>query len=154
MPTITLSLDGHGRLSVTTSDGTLHADVAPVRCFPFTDPDRFVAFVDAKGHEVFRIDDPATLDAKARGLLTKELAKREFLPVIRRIRDVSPRSEPSTWDVETDRGDVKFILPSEDNLRRIGADGVLVMDEHGVRYRIEKIAGLDRHSRDILRRYL
>jgi hypothetical protein len=148
-----LALDAHGRLTATTADGA-HHDLSPVRCFPFTDPDRFVSLVDARGHEVLRIDDPAALEPASRELLAKELARREFLPRIKRIRDVSPRSEPSTWDVETDRGDVRFVLPSEDNLRRLPGDGVLITDAHGVRYRIVQVAALDRRSREIMRRYL
>ncbi len=150
---IRLSLDAHGRLVATTPDAT-HDDLAPVRCFPFTDPDRFVSLVDARGREVMRIDDPSNLEPASRELLTKELARREFLPQIKRIRDVSPRSEPSTWDVETDRGHVRFVLPSEDNLRRLPGDGVLITDQHGVRYRIVSIAALDRRGREIMRRYL
>lgn len=151
--TTTLTLDAHGRLSVTTSDGVLH-DLSPVRCFPFTDPDRLIALVDPRGHELFRIDDPSTLPEASRRLLEQELARREFLPVIHQVRDVSPRSEPSTWDVVTDRGEVKFVLPSEDNVRRLPSDGALVTDEHGVRYRLVRIGTMDRQSREILRRYL
>jgi hypothetical protein len=60
----------------------------------------------------------------------------------------------SQWFVESDRGPTSFELPSEDNIRRMGSDGALLIDGHGIRYRITSVAQLDTHSRRILRQYL
>ncbi len=60
----------------------------------------------------------------------------------------------SQWFVKTDRGDTSFELPSEDNIRRMGSDGALLIDSHGIRYRITSVPQLDAHSRRILRQYL
>jgi hypothetical protein len=58
------------------------------------------------------------------------------------------------WPVKTDRGDTQFQLPSEDNVRRMGEDGALVLDAHGIRYQIVSIKALDAASCRILRQYL
>jgi hypothetical protein len=149
-----LHVDARGRLSLTLASGETFADVAPFRSFPFTEPDRWISFCDEKGHEVFALADPALLAPESRALLAAELARREFIPQIRRIFSVSAGAEPTTWHVETDRGETTFVLPSEDNIRRLGADGAVVTDASGVRHRIVEMQRLDKNSRLILRRYL
>jgi len=149
-----LFLDAHGHLGARFADGREARDLVPVRCFPFAAPDEYVSIVGADGSEVAfvrRIDD---LAGESRDVLAAELARHEFIPVVTRIVDVSPGSEPTTWHVETDRGDVRFVLPEEDHVRRLGARGALIVDEHGVRYFVPDRRSLDRKSRQILRAYL
>ena len=148
----TLERDAHGRLSLTHADGTRHDGLTALRCFPLTDPDRHVALVDAKGRERWHVEELSTLPVDMRALVVEELSRREFMPVVRRIVSVQPRSEPSTWEVETDRGRTTFTLASEDQVRRLG-EGALVTDVHGVRYRIDSTSRLDAGSRALLRRY-
>ena len=100
----TLTRDGHGRLSLTRADGTVHEGVVPVRAFPISAPDGGLSLVSAEGHELQWIDRVADLPSHARDLIQAELAIREFTPMIRRITEVSTFSTPSTWTVETDRG--------------------------------------------------
>ena len=149
-----MTSDAHGRLTLHLPDGEPIVDVVPVRCFPLTEPGRLVAFVDGRGRERFCLEDPSRLDEASRRLLAAELERREFVPVIIRVCEVRPRSEPSTWEVETDRGPASFVLPSEDNVRRLGAESALVTDGAGVRWRLEAISRMDGRSRAILRRYL
>lgn len=149
-----LSQDARGRLRLTLPSGEIFEDVVPVRCFPFSEADGWISFCDERGREVFCLADPGVLQPKARALLDAELARREFVPVIRRIHSVSAGAEPTTWHVETDRGETRFLLPSEDNLRRLGPSGAVITDTHGVRYRVADLKALDAHSRKLLQRYL
>ena len=105
-----LSIDVHGRLTITTPTGEQWADVTPVRCFPLSAGDGWVAFVDPQGRERWLLEQPETLEADDRALLAAELRRREFLPRIQRIRDIRPRTDPATWEVETDRGPATFVL--------------------------------------------
>lgn len=152
-PAMVLKTDAFGHL-VLEVDGVTHVGVTPVRAFPLSDPDRAISFCDAKGHEVWQLPDLAQLAPEMRRLLETEIARREFIPEVKRVLDISAGSEPTTWHVDTDRGERRFQLPSEDHVRRLGSDGALVTDEHGVRHRIRSIAALDGHSRRLLRRYL
>ena len=127
--------------------------VAPVRCFPLSAPESWISFCDERGREVHSLGDPAALDEESKRILASELARREFIPQIRRIHAISAGAEPTTWEVTTDRGDTRFVLPSEDHVRRLG-DGALITDEHGIRYRIGEIRSLDKASRKLLQRYL
>jgi Domain of unknown function (DUF1854) len=151
---IQLAYDAFGRLQLTLPEGCSHVGVVPVRCFPFTDPTRWISFCDTTGHEVHCLADMARLPAETRTLLESDLARREFVPVIRQIHSVSPGAEPTEWDVVTDRGKTNFKLTSEDHIRRLGAQAAIVTDAHGVRYLIPSLESLDVVSRRILRRYL
>ena len=83
-----------------------------------------------------------------------DLARREFVPHIRRIVKVSTDVEPPEWEVETDRGPTRFLLNSGDDIRRLSPMSALVIDVHGTRYLIEDTRKLDAVSRRLLERYL
>lgn len=151
---LTLAYDAFGRLVLSTGDGERHAGVYPVRAFPFSSPTTCISFCDEQGHEAFFLADMAALAPGVCELLEADLARREFIPVIRRIISVSPGAEPTGWLVQTDRGEARFTLNSEDNIRRMGPNGALITDAHGIRFRIVDSRALDPHSRRILRRYL
>jgi hypothetical protein len=146
--------DAWGRLVLTDTDGREHVGVEPVRAFPITDPRRGVALRDADGHELLWIDDLDALPAALRSILEEDLARREFVPVLRRIVAVSAPVEPSEWEVETDRGCTRFVLNSEDDVRRLSDRRALIVDAHGIRYLIPDIDALDATSRRLLERYL
>ena len=151
---INLHHDAFGRLVVTLANGQSHSGVVPVRAFPFSAPDQWISLCDESGHEVVSLTDLADLDPKTRDQLASELARREFIPQILRILQVVEGGVSSQWFVHTDRGDTSFELPSEDNIRHMGSDGALLIDGHGIRYRITSVPQLDAHSRRILRQYL
>jgi hypothetical protein len=109
---------------------------------------------DRAGRELLCLPDLGVLAPETRALLLADLAQREFVPVIQRIVRVISGGGSDHWTVKTDRGDTQFQLPSEDNVRRTGEDGALVIDAHGIRYQIVSIKGLDSASRRILRQYL
>ncbi len=151
---IQLMLDSFGRLVLTDAQGIVHAGVVPVRAFPLSDAEHWIALCNAQGHELALIEDTRDLPAETRDLLAAELAGREFLPAIKRINSVSGSSEPCEWQVETDRGATQFILKSEDDVRRIGPHRALVVDADGVRYVVADTRRLDAFSRRTLEKYI
>jgi len=149
-----LSRDGFGRLSARLADGTTHVGVVVVRAFPISAPAEGLSLVDADGHELVWIPRPAELPEGTRALLDDELSRREFMPEIRSLRSVSGFVTPCTWEVSTDRGDTRFVLPSEDAIRRLSRSTLLIGDSHGIHYLVRDIAALDRNSRKLLDRFL
>src|SRR5262249_19529792 len=143
-----------GRLVLTFTDGPRHVGVTPIRGFPISDPQHGLSMVDAEGREIVWIDDLAQLVPAVRATLEAELSHREFLPQIQRVLSVSLQTDPCEWEVETDRGPTRFVLKSEDDVRRLGNRRALITDAHGIRYYIPDTAALDRQSRRILERYL
>lgn len=152
--TIQLSRDAHGRLLLTMPDGTIHEGIAPVRAFPIAAPAEGIALVGTDGHELAWIEQLDDLPPAMRKMVEVELASREFIPEIRRLRNVSTFATPSIWDVETDRGETRFILNGEEDIRRLGTATLLIADSHGIQFLIRDLQTLDRHSRKLLDRFL
>src|SRR5438876_491120 len=96
-----LTHDAWGRLVLIDAEGERHVGVEPVRAFPISDPTRWISICDADGAELVCVADLAGLAPSMRQALEEELARREFVPVIRRIVRVSADAAPSDWDVET-----------------------------------------------------
>lgn len=147
-----LAQDAFGRLVLTDAAGSV--PVHPVRAFPLAAPGEGVSLVGPDGRERGWIALLSALPAAERALVEAALAAREFMPEVRRLVSVSTFSTPSTWEVETDRGPVHFVLRSEDDLRRLPDNGLLIADKHGVHYRVRDRFALDRGSRKLLDRFL
>ena len=153
-PKFGLVRDQWGQLTFVSEDGQKHSNVAPVGLFPISKPDSWISVRLPDGTELACVEDPRTLPADVWQLLKEELARREFVPVIRRIVRVSGNSEPCEWQVETDRGPTRFVLKSEEDVRRIGDHEILIVDAHGTRYHIPDLSTVDVKSRRIVEWYV
>lgn len=153
-PGFQLERDPFGLLVYTSGTGERHVGVTPVRAFPIGAPDDGLSIVSPDGHELAWVDRLSALPPALRSLLEDELAVREFSPEVLRLKAVSTFSTPSTWDVETDRGDTHFVLKSEDDIRRLGQGRLLIASGHGVQFFIRDRFALDRASQRLLERFL
>ncbi len=149
-----LSRNAFGQLVLTASNGDVHEGVVPVRAFPIAAPDEGISIVSTDGRELAWIDHLAELPADARALVEEELASRDFVPEIRRLCHVSSFATPSTWRVETDRGETEFVLKGEEDIRRLGTGTLLIADAHGIQFMIGDLQALDKASRKLLDRFL
>ena len=143
-----------GRLVLTGADGVAHVGVTPVRAFPIAAPDEGLSLVGPEGHELAWVERLADLAEPVRRLLQQELAVREFNPEVRRLVSVSGFSTPSTWTVETARGPTQFVLKSEEDIRRLERNRLLITGSQGIVYLIPDLQALDRGSRRLLERFL
>jgi hypothetical protein len=150
----TLQRDARQRLVLMDAAGTAHVDVEPVRCFPISGPDQWIAICDAQGRELVRIRDLSELDPALRASLERELAGHEFVPAIVRISEVEEGPEFCQWHVETDRGPISFQANDEGAVRRLDERRVMILDTTGIRYLVMDLAALDKPSQRILERYL
>ncbi|MFT3813867.1 MAG: DUF1854 domain-containing protein [Acidovorax sp.] len=152
---IQLTRNAQGRLDLTLADGTVHSAVVPVRAFPIAAPDEGLSLVGADGHELLWLERLSDLPGAARALVEEELAVREFVPTIQKIRSVSSFSMPSTWELDTDRGPARLQLKAEEDIRRLqGRTHLLIASSDGVQFRVRDTGVLDRHSRKLLERFL
>jgi Domain of unknown function (DUF1854) len=149
-----LSRDAWGRLRLIDREGRCHEQVNVIPLFPITDPEHWITICDAEGRELVCIEDPEQLAPEARAVLRDELSRREFLPIINRIVRVSGTSEPCEWEVETDRGRTRFVLESEENVRRLEKNKVAITDSHGIRYLVKDVDALDAKSRRVIEWYV
>ena len=100
---LNIARNSFSQLVFTDPDGKAHL-VTPVRAFPIAAPTENIGLINAEGEEVAWIARLSDLPDDSRQLIADEMASREFMPVIQRIRHVSSFATPSTWDLETDRG--------------------------------------------------
>ncbi|MBN8493467.1 MAG: DUF1854 domain-containing protein [Burkholderiales bacterium] len=149
-----LQRDDFGRLVFTGADGTAHVGVVPVRAFPIAAPGEGLSLLSAEGHELAWVERLDDLPVAERGLIEEQLAEREFVPEIRRLLAVSSFSTPSTWRVDTDRGETRFVLKGEEDIRRIGRTQLLIADSQGLQFVVRDFLALDRHSKRLLERFL
>lgn len=153
-PRYRLNRNTFGRLVLTDEAGVAHEAIVPVRSFPISNPSQGIALVDSHGHELAWIEHLTDLPEDYRTLLESELASREFMPEIKKLLKVSSFITPSTWQVETDRGEATFVLKGEEDIRRLSVTSLLIADSHGIHFLIRDRLTLDRHSRKLLDHFL
>jgi len=150
-----LECDAWGKLVLKMADGRRFEGVEPVRAFPISGPDGLVSICDAEGHEILCIEALASLPSDLRAILETELARSEFVPIVTRIEKVNADAVPSVWHVDTDRGASTFLLEDTDNdVRRLSSNRLMLVDTHGIRYLIPNIQSLDASSRKIIERFV
>ena len=136
------------------ASGLRHEQVMVVRAYPVTAPEQGVGVMDAEGHELAwfeRLDEVAEpLQARLR----EAIGEREFLPEILRLQAVSSLVTPSVWTVQTDRGEARFMLKGEEDIRRLTGKSLIVSDADGVQYLIRDPLALDKPSRKLLDRFM
>ena len=143
-----------GKLQFTASDGKVYDGAYPVRAFPISAPQDGLSLLNQEGHELVWITCMTGLPIEFQQLIEDELAQREFMPVIQRIKHVSSFATPSTWEVETDRGNTQLVLKAEDQIWRLAHTSLLITDSYGVNFLIRDSDQLDKHSRKLLDRFL
>jgi len=150
-----LARNAFGKLIFTDAAGATREGVLPVRAFPIQSPLDGISLVNTDGEEVAWIDALEDVPEPARSLIREELASREFMPVIQEILSVTSFSTPCTWSVATDRGKTAFVLRGDEDIRRIGAEGgLLIADSHGIQYLVRDQFALNANSKKILDRFL
>jgi hypothetical protein len=149
-----LCRDAFGRLVLTDAEGTRHVGVQPVRAFPLSAPDDGLSLVGSDGREILWIERLDELPESWRTLLGEELAARDFAPTLLKLHRVSSFGVPSTWTVSTDRGETRFVLKAEEDIRRLDGGALLIASAQGLAFRIPDVKALDRGSRRLLERFL
>jgi len=154
LPFRDLRLDAFGKLVLTDLNGDTHIGVSPVRAHPISAPDEGLSLVGVHGHELAWVERLSSLPDGPRRLLEAELAAREFHPTLKRLISVNTFSTPSTWHIETDRGEVDFVLKSEEDIRRLDEGRLLITSSHGVQLQVPDRWVLDKQSKKLLERFL
>ena len=150
-----LERNSFNQLILTNPQGERFEGVVPVRAFPIQSPDVGISLVSQDGNEVGWVDVLSDTPEPAQGLIREALSTREFMPVIASIDAVTSFSTPCTWTVQTDRGRTEFVLRGDEDIRRIGTGGsLLIADVHGIHYLVRNQYALNAVSKKILDRFL
>jgi hypothetical protein len=130
--------------------GTKVVAVEVVRCFPWSQPERFLSLRDAEGAEHGFIDNVAELDASSRAALEAGLARSGFVLEITCVLAVSEDFELRSFEVETLQGRRKFQTALDAWPRELEDGGLVIQDVFGDLYRVSQVQQLDQKSIDLL----
>ena len=135
--------------------------IVPVRAFPITDPDHFIAIrepdtqLGGRGAEIGMIETLDIFPAEAAALITDELGRRYFTPSIKKIHGFREKFGYCYWDVSTTAGRVEFIMNNPtSNIRTLEDGRVFMYDIDGNCFTIDNPKALDKHSYKKLEIYL
>lgn len=138
-------------------DGVLHCDdggtqrrVRAVRCFPWSDPEHFVALYDEDGSEVALIEDPVNLDSASRRSLLSTLDVAGFVFEVRDIVSIEDELELRAWHVVTRQGERGFQTALDAWPRPLPGGGYLVEDVAGDAFVLPDARKLSRKSAELL----
>jgi hypothetical protein len=120
------------------------------RCFPWSEPARFVSLRDRDDEEVALIREPESLDDASREVLEQALVEAGFVLRVVQVHEVEEEIEIRTWKVETAQGPRTFQTRLDDWPRDLPAGGLLIRDVAGDLYHIADREGLDEKSKKLL----
>jgi hypothetical protein len=144
----TLACRRDGRLWAV-KDGVERAVVVR-RCFPWSEPGRFVSLRDDDEEEFALVRDPAELDVESRRALETALVDAGFVLQVTRVLEIEEEVELRHWRVETRQGPRLFQTRLDDWPRALPQGGLLVRDVAGDLYHLAEPRELDRRSRKLL----
>ncbi len=120
------------------------------RCFPWSEPGRYISLRTADRREFALVRDVADLDFVSRSYLEEALAEAGFVLLIERIDDIDEEVEIRTWRVLTKQGARRFQTRLDDWPRELPGGGLLIRDVAGDLYHIADVHALDTKSRELL----
>jgi len=146
--TLNLERRVDGRLWASTRD--TEQPVTVHRCFPWSDPTRFVSLRDEDGNEVGLVHNVLDLPSAMQAALMGEMAVAGFVLEIERVIAIEEEIEVRTWKVETIQG-VRTMQTGRDEWpRELPGGGMVVKDVAGDLYHVTDVSKLDATSRKLL----
>jgi hypothetical protein len=124
--------------------------VQVARCFPWSEPTRFISLRDFDEEEVALVRSPAELDPASRKVLEEALVEAGFVLEVERILAVEEEIEIRSWKVHTRQGPRSFQTPRDEWPRDLPGGGLLIRDVAGDLYHIAAPEDLDRSSQRLL----
>ena len=128
----------------------LNGDEQPVRvhrCFPWSEPGRFLSLRDVDDEEFTLVSTLDELEAESRRVLEHALTEAGFVLQVERVVDVDEEVEIRTWKVETRQGPRSFQTRLDDWPTDVPGGGILIRDVAGDLYHIPDPRALDARSR-------
>lgn len=128
-------------------DASGDVEVEVVRCFPWSDPDRFLSLRDGRARERAFVTDVRELDPSSRAALAASLRRSGFVLEVSRVLSIVEDFELRCFQVETRQGPRSFQTALDSWPRALEAGGLVFEDVYGDLYRMPPVAELDAVSR-------
>ena len=120
------------------------------RCFPWSEPTRFVSLRDDEEREFALVRDPAELEPSSRRVLEEAMVAAGFVFEIIRVMGIEEEVEIRHWRVETQQGARSFQTRLDAWPRLLPHGGLLIRDVAGDLYHVTDPGALDKQSRALL----
>src|SRR6266571_161470 len=120
------------------------------RCFPWSEPGRFLSLRDDDEAEFALVRDVAELAPASRRVLEEALVAAGFVFEVTRVVAIEEEIEIRHWQVETRQGPRTFQTRLDDWPRHLPHGGLLVRDVSGDLYHLVDPQALDKKSRALL----
>ncbi|HZM26361.1 MAG TPA: DUF1854 domain-containing protein [Gemmatimonadales bacterium] len=145
---VALRLGSDGRLWA--GEGEAARAVVVRRCFPWSEPARYISLRDENHREIALVRDPIELAEPSRGALLDAMAEAGFLFEVVRVFEIEEEVEIRQWQVETKQGPRVFQTRLDDWPRALPGSGFLIRDVAGDLYRLPAPVTMDKRSRELL----
>ena len=145
---LSLRIGEDGRLRLL--QNSVEQVVSAVRCFPWTQPDKYISLRSEEGDELTLIVNPADLESASKEALGLILSEVSFLFDVVGILHVVEEVEIRSWSVQTKQGTRSFQTKREAWPQELPSGDFLVRDVAGDLYRITQEVRADPKSRKYL----
>ena len=142
---LSLERRGDGQLWATTN-GADHP-VRVHRCFPWSEPDRFLSLRDSENQEIAMVTHLDELNKESRAALTAVLVEAGFVLRVLNILKVNEEVEIRSWQVETEQGPRSFQTKLDDWPWEVPGGGIVIRDVSGDLYHVAAPEDMDEKSR-------
>jgi hypothetical protein len=143
-----LDTGADGRLVAAAEEGP--RTVVARRCFPWSEPGKYVSLRDGDHREVALVRDPGSLCEDSRRALDLALAEGGFVFEVSAVIEVEEEVEIRHWQVVTRQGARSFQTRLDDWPRALPGGGFLIRDVGGDLYRLPEPERMDARSRKLL----
>jgi len=120
------------------------------RCFPWSEPGRFLSLRDSDDGEFALVSALDEVDGESRRVLEGAIAEAGFVLEVTRITEVDEEVEIRTWKVETRQGARSFQTRLDDWPTEVPGGGIVIRDVAGDLYHVANPEGMDDRSREWL----
>lgn len=125
-----------------------------VRCFPWTEPGRFLSLRDVNGVELAFVGELTELDAESRKAMGPGLARAGFVLEVVAVLAVEEDFELRSFVVATRNGERRFQAALDAWPRVLEGGGLVLEDVYGDLYRIAEPSKLDARSLELMRPFI
>ncbi|GHB95159.1 DUF1854 domain-containing protein [Cerasicoccus arenae] len=144
-PPLQLASCGAGRLTIW-REGADAVIVRPVKCFPLSEPGRYLSLRNDKNEEVGFIASSDDLDESSARALQEAIIASSFTFAVTGIDKIDTDFELRVWKVQTAAGPRQFQTALDAWPRSMDDGGFLMEDVFGDLYRFPPVDQLDRES--------
>jgi hypothetical protein len=154
-----IHLGTHDALHVTVKNERIYGGVYAAHAFPVRYPEGYVSLIHTGGErdevEIGVIRDLNEFPEPAAELVRQALRRRYFVHTIVSIRHIGWKYGYIAMDVDTDKGQVSFMMPwRHDNAVDYGRKGKVLIDVEENRYLIPNVEKLPARQKSDFRRYI